>query len=208
MSVFREFFERWIVEMKKEPVLWAITIMLVILPLVVFVSVVSESGIRGIQYAEAGTGVLLYLNAVKIILDAIKSPTPFFDDISGLCIKWIMSNLTSIVFLVVFIFGFAFLIIPGYYIFVQYSFAPLISIDTGENPLEAFKKSSALVVGFQWKMAGIVAALFVGNYLLFQIGENIGITGITFSLLLYSALYEWLKGEQKDLIILNSGLKK
>lgn len=208
MSIVREVATVLLTEIKKQPFVWAVTIIAVILPLVVGITAVSENGFRGIQYAEFSAGLILYLTAVKIVLDAVKSPTPFFDDISGLFIKWFMSNITSTVFWFIFIFGFAFLIIPGYIIFIRYSFAPLISLDTADNPIDAFKKSKELVTGIQWKMAAIVAILFVGNYIFFQIGENAGIAGVTISIMFYTALYEWLKKQKKDVVILNSALKK
>ncbi|MFC1522810.1 hypothetical protein ACFL6Y_10420 [Elusimicrobiota bacterium] len=67
------------------------------------------------------------------------------------------------------------LVIPGIYLAVRFSFGPLLLVIDKLKPIEAFKRSSALVKGYWWAIFGryflVFVLIFVGSFVLSLLGK-------------------------------------
>jgi uncharacterized membrane protein len=90
----------------------------------------------------------------------------------------------SILFALVTVGGLIILIIPGIFLAIRFSFAPLIVVDTKTDPIKAMKESYAITKDSFWKLLGFFLIMMVFNLLglvLFGIGLLITIPVTTFA---------------------------
>ena len=90
-------------------------------------------------------------------------------------ISWVIA---SFLFGLMFMIGFALLIVPGLYIWARYGFFPFFILDKDVGPIEALKMSAKATEGIRWQVfllfisclgLDILGALFFGVGLLFTI---------------------------------------
>jgi uncharacterized membrane protein len=81
-------------------------------------------------------------------------------------LSWIVS---SVLFGILFLIGFALLIVPGFYVWARYGFYPFFILDKKSGPLEALRQSAEATEGIRWPI-----------FLLFLTCAGLDILGLLF----------------------------
>lgn len=71
-----------------------------------------------------------------------------------------------LIYIVAVMIGFVLLIIPGFYVMLKYSFAPILILDKKDLKIsEAFKQSALMTKDIKWKLLGLFVVMVLLNIL-------------------------------------------
>ena len=109
---------------------------------------------------------ILNVSYLKYVLNFVRTGKFEFNDIID-CIKeeWLNILLVSLIMSIVIGLGFALLIVPGIILTLGLSMATLIVVDTDLGPIDALKKSWAMMKGYKWNYLVFILS-FLGWILL------------------------------------------
>lgn len=124
------------------------------------------------------TSMIISIGYTKIFLRMTDGESPKFAEIFEeyrLFWKYLITNILQGLAILG---GFILLIIPGIIFALQYSFAPLILIDTKADPIASMKESAAITKGKKWQLLGfylVLAVLNMAGFLALVIGLFVSI---------------------------------
>lgn len=142
----------------------------------------TEKNLPGMHFLINILGFLalsvMEIGGVKIALKIIDSKVPKLDDLYKHYDLLLNYVITLILYVLLFIVGLVFLIVPGVYFGLKYYFALNFVIDKKMGPLESFKASAKITEGMKWRLLGfslICIGLTILGLLAFGVGVLIAI---------------------------------
>lgn len=113
------------------------------------------------------SGFVLQIGIVETSLAFVRGNKVAFNDLykNITLTKGIVYLVSSVLMVVVTMFGFLLIIIPGIFLSIALMFSAYAAIDKGVDPIESLFFSNRIVMGSWWKMFGLIFVLTIFNIL-------------------------------------------